>query len=176
MSFDEKSAIYNSLLALVKAQHPFDNALQDRTVRFLKHLEPEWSDEDRPDRLVMDLVHSSPGSPSGFINSPYHRPTLEFVLASPITMGFSTCVSIVERDDDLWVLFGDLNYSLQEWKDEGPDTAQSAKRMMQTLFSEGFEDTLEQTLMHNKGGHGLGLLEDCYCISRLLGSNVERPQ
>ncbi|KAK2951216.1 hypothetical protein BLNAU_13832 [Blattamonas nauphoetae] len=93
--------------------------------------------------------------------------------SSLFVMAFSCCVSIVERDYDLWVFFGDLDYSLQEWKVEGPEVTQSGKRMMQALFSEGFEDILEQTLMHNEGGHGFKIVEDCYYISQLLGLNVE---
>ncbi|KAK2957855.1 hypothetical protein BLNAU_7289 [Blattamonas nauphoetae] len=40
---------------------------------------------------------------------------------------------------------------LSEWKNEGPEVAQSGKRMMQALISEGFEDMLEQMLKRDEG-------------------------
>ncbi|KAK2942179.1 hypothetical protein BLNAU_22906 [Blattamonas nauphoetae] len=55
--------------SLVKAKYPFDDALQDRAVQFLDNLEPEYDEEDRGDRLVIDLVPSSDGSPSRFVES-----------------------------------------------------------------------------------------------------------
>ncbi|KAK2961665.1 hypothetical protein BLNAU_3463 [Blattamonas nauphoetae] len=69
LSFAEKSKIYCSLVALVNAEHPFDNALQDRAVRFLKSLEPKWNESDLAANLVTYLVPSSVGSPSGFVES-----------------------------------------------------------------------------------------------------------
>ncbi|KAK2941063.1 hypothetical protein BLNAU_24031 [Blattamonas nauphoetae] len=107
---------------------------------------------------------------------PFHLPTLEFVLASPIVMAFSSCLSFVEDDLCPLGILVHINHSLPEWKEEGPEVVQSAKRMMQALSSESFEDTLEQTLMHNKGCHGFKLVDECHSISQLLGSNVEIPE
>ncbi|KAK2960028.1 hypothetical protein BLNAU_4911 [Blattamonas nauphoetae] len=69
LSFEDKSTIYNSLVTLVKAEYPFDNALQDRAAQFLKILEPKWGDFEEVDKFVTDLVPSSARSPSGFVNS-----------------------------------------------------------------------------------------------------------
>ncbi|KAK2957762.1 hypothetical protein BLNAU_7196 [Blattamonas nauphoetae] len=317
LSFDEKSAIYCSLVALVRAEHPFDDVLLDRAARFLKNISPKSDEPHLAAKLFTDLVPSSDGLPSGFINSvvfllssthstvatsalsfldtislasspaiqfrlvesdlvtklltsvqphtlpisgneeifgellriidrfvdlasayslsergitdavekynhhemifqkvvlpssqfvtflitnrynlnedlfrsfidpvstllqlgPFHRPTLEFVVASPIVMAFSSCLSFVEGDFDLWVLFGNLNYSLKEWKKEGSEVTQSGKRMIQVLYSEGFEDTLEQTLLHKKSGYNsFRLVDECQSIWHLLGSNVKRLQ
>ncbi|KAK2957788.1 hypothetical protein BLNAU_7222 [Blattamonas nauphoetae] len=314
LSFEEKSAIYCSLVALVETDYPFDNALQDRVVMFLKSLGPEWEEYELIAKLIRDLVPSSAGSPSGFVNSiltllssphstvvaaalfflyqttraassaireglvesdivskvlvtvqpqtlpiagnekiiaplliiiaycvdlaslsslvdldlttpadrynhremvfqkvvlpssqlmtflisdryllsgkllysfmdllaifidigPLHRPTLEFVLASPIVMACLSCLSFGEGDFDLWVLFGNLNQSRQECEDECPEVVQFGKRMMQALISEGFEDTLEQILMHNKGGnYGFDIVRISCSIAQKLGSNVE---
>ncbi|KAK2961680.1 hypothetical protein BLNAU_3478 [Blattamonas nauphoetae] len=294
LSFDKKSTVYCSLVALVKAEYPFDNALQDKTARFLKRLEPTSRDtSDYAAKLMTDLVPSSDGSPSGFIDSivillssphsavvgatmmfvykttagssltirchlvesdlvskvlasvqphtlpicgndeifdklitiiiyclelayphynrnlgiktavnqsdhremifqkvvlpssqfisflithrhilnedlfisfvgllvthlricPYHRPTLEFVLTSPIAMAFSSCLSFDEKGYYTETSLSSINYSLRKWTEEGPEVAQSGKRMMQALFSEDIEDTLEQMLMNNKGGY-----------------------
>ncbi|KAK2950190.1 hypothetical protein BLNAU_14876 [Blattamonas nauphoetae] len=66
---------------------------------------------------------------------PFHRQTLEFVLASPIAMAFSSYLSFIERNDgDLWYVLININRSLLEWKNEGPEVVESAKRMMQALF------------------------------------------
>ncbi|KAK2941921.1 hypothetical protein BLNAU_23157 [Blattamonas nauphoetae] len=300
-------------LALVKAEYPFDDALQDRAVRFLKGLEPEWGDDDHGDQLVTDIVPSSGESHSEFLESiltllsspcstvvaaalsfltkiaevsslaircrlvesdlvskvftivqphtlsisgdetiidkliriiiscfylsqpwslnllgitaavdqfnhremifqkvvipsslfvtflisnrivlngdlfqslisllekllsigPYHRPTLDYVLASPIAMAFSSCLSSVEECHDLWNILDNVDSSLEIWKKEVPEVAKPATRMMQVLFSEGLEDTLEQMTMINKGDfYGISVVDECHSISQLLGLNL----
>ncbi|KAK2946113.1 hypothetical protein BLNAU_18955 [Blattamonas nauphoetae] len=70
-------------------------------------------------------------------------------------------------------LLNDINFSLKEWKDQGPELVQSAKRMIQALFWEGFEDTLEQMLRHDQSGYiGSFLVEDGLKLSRFLGANA----
>ncbi|KAK2957857.1 hypothetical protein BLNAU_7291 [Blattamonas nauphoetae] len=302
-------------IALVKAEYPFNNALQDRAVQFLKSLKPKWSfDHDYADNLITNLVPSSAGSPSGFVESiltllsspcstvitaalsflfnittsssfgircrvvvsdlisnvlatvqthtlpiqanekmfrrlvliidssiylaspgslrelgittvvdqlnhremifqkavipssqfvtflisnryvlngdlfnlfmhllcqllligPFHRPTLEFVLASPIVMAITSCLSFIENHHHLETSLLSIKQSLREWKTEGPEVAQSGKRMMQALFSEGFEHTLEQMLKIDEGdGNGEWVVGECLKISKLLGSNVD---
>ncbi|KAK2958884.1 hypothetical protein BLNAU_6133 [Blattamonas nauphoetae] len=313
LSFEDQSTIYNSLVVLVKAEHPFDTALQDKAVHFLKSLEPLW-DTQLAAKLVTDLVPFSVGSHSGFVTSiftllssphsrvvaatlsflynitdsssteircrlvvpnliskvlatvqphtlpitgnkeifdaliriidnclcladplslseldittaidafnhremifqkvvipssqfvmilitnrhilsgdlfgnfmnllstllqlgPFHRATLEFVLASQIPMAFSSCLSSVEDDLCLWGILMDINRSLREWKTESAEVAQSGKRTMQALFSEGFEDTLEQMLMNNKNGnYGWNLVDECLSVTQLLSLNVK---
>ncbi|KAK2943439.1 hypothetical protein BLNAU_21622 [Blattamonas nauphoetae] len=316
--FEDKSSIYNSLVALVRDKFPFNNILQDRAVRFLKSLEPNWGDKsDYADKLVTDLVSSSPGSPSGFVASmetllssssstvvaaaisflyetlfyssneircrlvesdlisnvlatvqphtlpisgnesifdklteslfccvnlafpsyltklgitsavdafnyremifqkavlpssgvlmflisnrrivferfpltfvnllsillrigPFHRPTLEFVLASPIAMAFSSSLSFVENSLCLVSALKFIDNSLKLWKAEGPEVAQSGKRMMQALISEGFEDTIKQMIKQNTiGVFNCRLVEECQSIWHMLGSNVEIPE
>ncbi|KAK2955457.1 hypothetical protein BLNAU_9504 [Blattamonas nauphoetae] len=293
LTFENKSTIYRSLVALVKVEYPFDIELQDRAVRFLKILEP-WCDREYTSKLITELVPSSAGSPDGFVESInklkqqhpkslhitesdliakvlttlqphtlqfsgneeiirhlitiitycvdlasasslsglgitdaadtfslremilrkvalpssqfvtflivnrhnfngglaitymhllhiliqislFHRPTLEFVVASPIVMGFSSSLSFIENDLVLWSPLMDINHSLKEWKNEGPEVAQTARRIIQALFSEGFEDTLEQTLKHDRDGdHGRSVVYMSHTISKSLGSNVTR--
>ncbi|KAK2960038.1 hypothetical protein BLNAU_4921 [Blattamonas nauphoetae] len=69
MLFEDKSRIYNSLVALVKAGYPFDKTLQDRAAQFLKNVEQELRNEEEADQLVTDFVHSSSGPLSGFVDS-----------------------------------------------------------------------------------------------------------
>ncbi|KAK2960092.1 hypothetical protein BLNAU_4975 [Blattamonas nauphoetae] len=315
LSFQDKSKIYNSLVALVKADDPFAKALQDRAVQFLKSLVPKFTDRNLAHKLVTDLVPSSDGSLSGFIESittllssphstvvattlsflkettgassskmqcqlvesdlitkvfaavqphtlpiaanktvintliqiiffrltlasphflgalgladavetynhremifqkvvlpssqfvtflisnrhslkenllfsfmyqlstflrigPFHRPTLEYVLASPIVMAFSSCLSIVEDNGchcDTLTLIG---YSLREWKNHGHEVIQCNKRKMQALISEGFENTLEHMLMHEKSVYyGLRVVEEYQSVTSLLGFNARR--
>ncbi|KAK2948014.1 hypothetical protein BLNAU_17050 [Blattamonas nauphoetae] len=319
LSFDDQSRIYNSLVALVKAEYPFGKTLQDRAVQFLKSIEPDGREPPgHANQLVTDLVPSSAESPSGLVDSiltlvssphsivaeaalsflhktiacssptlltnltssdlvsnvletiqphplpisgnekllsrlikifalcidlaspwslinlgittafdafnhremifrkvvlpssrfvtflisnrhilsgdllisfvnllsihlrigPYHRPTLEFVLASPIAMTFTSCLSDIEYDYYFVTPLMTINGLLKEWKNECPEVAESAKRMIQALFSEGFEDTLEQMLMKRckEGLFIRGVVDDCHTISQKLGSNVTRPQ
>ncbi|KAK2960133.1 hypothetical protein BLNAU_5016 [Blattamonas nauphoetae] len=314
LSFEDKSAIYNSLVTLVKDEYPFDDALQDRAVRFLKSIEPKPGPFTLATRLITDLVPSSPKPFSGFVESvlalfssphkivvaaalsflldtlimssrqinldlvesdllanvfatvqphtlphsenkalikklvwiieytlnvaspshlrdlgitaavdqsdlyemifqkvvlpssqffiflisnrlflnedlsassmcllgafiricPFHRPTLEYVFASPIAMAFTSCLSIIEDSTLLWITLFNNHDSQKEWKNEGPEVVQSAKRMIQALISEGFEDALEQRLMNDKNGsYGDGIVDIGHSISQKLGSNVE---
>ncbi|KAK2960031.1 hypothetical protein BLNAU_4914 [Blattamonas nauphoetae] len=146
LSFEDKSPLFNSLVALVKAGYTFDNTLQDRAVVFLKSFRPNWNECDLATNLVSNLVPSSDDSPTGFVDSPFHRPTLEFVLASPIVMAFSSCLSLVKNNFVKARVLSTINSLLQEWKKEGPEVAQSGKRVMQALFSEGIEDIVEQRM------------------------------
>ncbi|KAK2959570.1 putative Casein kinase II subunit beta [Blattamonas nauphoetae] len=91
--------------------------------------------------------------------APFYRPTLEFILASPIVMGFSSCLSYIDN-------------SLTEWKEEDPEVVQSAKRMIQALFSEGIEDTLEKLLLCKIADFHSEVVQLCHSIFHLLGSNV----
>ncbi|KAK2953651.1 hypothetical protein BLNAU_11372 [Blattamonas nauphoetae] len=289
LSFEDKSTIYCSLVALVKAEYPFDDALQERAARFLKNLQPEHGEEKKADRRVIDLVPSPIGSPSGFMESiltllssphprvvetamsffnrilncssidkrcylvksdlvakmlatvqphtlsipgnetilsnliwiilacfnlttppsarnldfttavdtfnhremifqkvvitssrfatfmianqhmlngnlflsfmellrahveisPYHRPTLDFVLRSRIMMTYSSSFSFVEQNDHIWCLFGHIFNLLTQWDDEGPEEVLSVKQIVNAHISEGFEDTLEQMMKHD---------------------------
>ncbi|KAK2960085.1 hypothetical protein BLNAU_4968 [Blattamonas nauphoetae] len=310
----ETSHTTSDSFALVKAEHPFDNALQDKTAQFLKNIEPTWRDiSDYAVKLVTDLVPSSTGSLSGFVVSiftllssphstvviatlsflqkttlwsnppilcrlvesdlvtnvlaniqphpptisgneeiydnlidiidscidlvspfsldqlgitnavdkynhremifqkavlpssqfvtflisnrydlnrdllssfmsllykfldicPFHCPTLEFVLASPIVMAFSSCLSYVEDDDYDWTLLSRINRSLQEWKNYGPEVVQSAKQLFHTLFFEGFEDTLDEfaTFMCDSE-YNNDISKRCHSIRKILGSNI----
>ncbi|KAK2963006.1 hypothetical protein BLNAU_2029 [Blattamonas nauphoetae] len=307
LSFEDKSAIYCSLVALVNAEYPFDNILQDRAAHFLKSLEPNNFDQRLPNKLVIELVPSSTGSPSGFVSSiltllssPHstlvaaamsflHKATtrssltircrlvesdlISTVLATvqphtpriagnrrifdnliwiifycldlaspsslrelgitsavdqfnhremifqktqflvvnrqirftlfdlpptatvPLMLVFPSqfitnrivrilseisktnlinCLSFVERTYDLWNNLLHIELSFKEWKNEGPEVAQCGKRMMQTLFSEGFEDTLEYLMKHDMDGDiGTSIVNYCHSISKLLGVNVK---
>ncbi|KAK2946743.1 hypothetical protein BLNAU_18339 [Blattamonas nauphoetae] len=250
ISFEEKSTVYCSLVALVKDEYPFDNALQGRAEQFLENLEPYWGDEIQATRLVTDLVPSSNGSPSGFVESivsllsspnstvvaaalsfllqtgsssarvklhfveadlitniiatvqPHTPPilgdatiiptligiiveslslvrphdvmdiALEYVIASPIVMAFSSCLADTEGfnlDRNL----DHIGFSLSEWKEKGAEMEKSGKQILQALFSEGFEDTLEQTMKHDKSvNYGITIVIDGHYISQMLGSNV----
>ncbi|KAK2941075.1 hypothetical protein BLNAU_24022 [Blattamonas nauphoetae] len=104
---------------------------------------------------------------------PFHRPTLEFVLASPIAMAFSGCLSFFEDDHAPLMILTNIHQSRQECEVECPEVAQSGKRIMQALISEGIEDKLEQMLKHDKNKHVSNcLVQYCHSISTLLGANV----
>ncbi|KAK2944211.1 hypothetical protein BLNAU_20880 [Blattamonas nauphoetae] len=169
LSFEDQSKIYCSLVALVKAKCPLDDALQERAVRFLKSLRPEWG-EDLAAKLITELVPSTAGSPSGFIDS------IITLLSSPhsiLRAAALSCLSIVDNDYRLGANISKINRSLREWTEEGQEVVQSSKQMLQALFSEGFKDTLEQMMKHDKSAYyGLRVVEECYLLSQELGSNV----
>ncbi|KAK2954909.1 hypothetical protein BLNAU_10048 [Blattamonas nauphoetae] len=311
LTFEDKSTIYYSLVTLLQEEYPLNKVLQDRAVRFLKSLEPNRTNEPLAAKLVTDLVPSSTGSPSGFLESiltllsshhstlvaatlsflskttnassiqirndlvasdlitkvfatiqphtlpitgnepihsnlnevvnnllilanpshlnnlgittavdtfnhremifqkvvipssqfvvflisnrhvinrdlsrslmmelgtlllasPFHRPTLDFVLASPILIAFSSSLSFL---NDTLALSNSLFHMIdwmREWKEEGPEVVRSGKQIFQTLFSEGFEDTLNQMLVNQD--RYIGTLVKCYhSFSHVLGGNM----
>ncbi|KAK2942614.1 hypothetical protein BLNAU_22465 [Blattamonas nauphoetae] len=319
LSSEDQSAIFISLVALVKAEYPFDNALQDKAAQFLTSLEPKWDPRfGSSDKLVKDFAPSSDGSPSGFVESivtllssphlkvvqatfsflcqttravspairnrlvesdivskvlatvqphtlpipgnetiinkllgiisdfvchtyqgdlialgvtdavdafnhremifhkavlpssqfvtflisdqnilnrdllssfmellrflldigPFHRPTLEFILASPIAMAYTSYLSFVKNSRLLWMIIENLRSSLDEWDEEGPEMVKYGKPILQALFSEGFQDTLEQLLKHVQlswnGRNGLSeenIAKYRHHILYMLGSN-----
>ncbi|KAK2958837.1 hypothetical protein BLNAU_6086 [Blattamonas nauphoetae] len=105
--------------------------------------------------------------------SPYHRPTLDFVLASPIVMTWSSCVSFDEHFLHFYDSLAHICSSLEEWKKQDPVVGQSRQRMTRALCSEGFEDTIEHFLVHNTFDEdSQALVGFCCSILRFLGSNV----
>ncbi|KAK2959994.1 hypothetical protein BLNAU_4877 [Blattamonas nauphoetae] len=108
--------------------------------------------------------------------SPYHQPTLEFVLASPIVIAITSCLSFIEDEYRFCLTLETIiNATIDDWEDECPKVEQYGKRMMQALSSEGFEDTLEQILMNDKNGvFSPSVVDDCLQLSQLLGSNKPR--
>ncbi|KAK2946749.1 hypothetical protein BLNAU_18345 [Blattamonas nauphoetae] len=84
---------------------------------------------------------------------PYHLPTLEVVLASPIVTTFSSCLPSGENDGCLWTTLITINNSPDDWKKESPEIAQSGKRIIQALFLEGFESFIEQMEQLAKDGY-----------------------
>ncbi|KAK2947974.1 hypothetical protein BLNAU_17098 [Blattamonas nauphoetae] len=104
----------------------------------------------------------------------YHLPTLEFVLASPFVMALSSCLSFIEYCSPLWRTLDEIKASLEGWKEEDPEVVQSGKRLFQALFSESFEDTLEQLLLYNKDeATALHIVRHICSNLYLLGSNVD---
>ncbi|KAK2959996.1 hypothetical protein BLNAU_4879 [Blattamonas nauphoetae] len=67
LSNEDESAIYSSLVSLVKEKYPFDTDLLNRAARFLENLRPEWGEHDQAAKQVNDPVPSSAGSPPGFV-------------------------------------------------------------------------------------------------------------
>ncbi|KAK2945467.1 putative serine/threonine protein kinase [Blattamonas nauphoetae] len=163
LTFQDKSTLFYSLVALVKANYPFNETLQDRAFWFLKSLKPEWGDEDFSSKLF-----------TLFRIGPFHAPTSEYILASPIMMTLSNCLMFAELSPSFLYALSQMKYFLEKWKEEGPEVTKTVKRMMEALFSEGFEDTLEQMKRNNKDGqYGFTVAYYCHSISQLLGSNVE---
>ncbi|KAK2950806.1 hypothetical protein BLNAU_14224 [Blattamonas nauphoetae] len=282
LSFEDKSTLYSSLVSLIQEKCVFDDTLLDQTVAFLKDLGSHVVEPPSADVLITELVPSSDGSSSGFVDSacillsspyaiivsavlhhlpfgeldtfllsintilnksilltipstlndlkitdpsaqhnrrqlifqrviqpssqyitflyqnryslgdqdlsgssmdvlgrlastsPFHIPTLEFILERPVVMTIQSCLSFFENLETRWTSLLDITLSLTGWKKQGPEMDQFLKRMIQALFSEGFEDTLEVMLLQDKDdeGFGDGIIEQSLELSRLLGANV----
>ncbi|KAK2942814.1 hypothetical protein BLNAU_22262 [Blattamonas nauphoetae] len=313
LSFEDKSTIYCSLVALVKDEHPFCNALLDNASLFLESLEPFGKDRGSAAvKLVTDLVPSSTGSAAGFVESilslfsspdvnlvstalqflsrvlsistpatrlllvdsdlftnlfvivnphtlplsgngriadkliwnikdllelsfpstlreleitaatdqdnhremifrklvipssqfqsflisnwnapipgffrstiimlgtilrigPFHLPTLEFILASPIVR---VLISSLHRQEE-WNALTSIESSLKGWKAQDSEVLKSGKRIVQAMFLEGLEDTLEQTRMYGEDRPSHRFIVDmCHSVLMFLGANESEP-
>ncbi|KAK2945916.1 hypothetical protein BLNAU_19132 [Blattamonas nauphoetae] len=131
--FKDKSSIYHSLVALVKEKYPFDDALQDKAIQFLKSIEP-----------------SSAVSSSDFVES------ILTLLSSPhstLVGAALFCLSSIEDFSTLNTTLCNISYSHNEWKRQSSEVAQSGKQLFNALKSESYEDTLERMLMYGMNQH-----------------------
>ncbi|KAK2950214.1 hypothetical protein BLNAU_14900 [Blattamonas nauphoetae] len=105
--------------------------------------------------------------------SAYHQKTETFVLESPITNAFSSCLSIFEYNYLIRMTLHEILAALKEWKCRNPEVVQSAKRMMQALFSEGLENALEQMLVYDgEKDRDTDVVDFSVWILRRTGSNL----
>ncbi|KAK2953284.1 hypothetical protein BLNAU_11747 [Blattamonas nauphoetae] len=107
--------------------------------------------------------------------SPYHRPTLEFVLASPIVMAIPSRLSFYEDTRPVYDTLPLINNSFRLWGRREAEAVPSSKRMIQALVSEGFEDMLDQVMMFNESASfGDDIIEESQIFSHFLGSNISQ--
>ncbi|KAK2945162.1 hypothetical protein BLNAU_19901 [Blattamonas nauphoetae] len=86
-----------------------------------------------------------------------------------------SCLSFVEDQYPLNNAFFYMHFSLKEWRNHGREVAQSGKRVMQALVSEGFEDTLELMSSHNQSGqYGFSIVRNLIeNMQYLLGKSAQ---
>ncbi|KAK2961831.1 hypothetical protein BLNAU_3268 [Blattamonas nauphoetae] len=82
--------------------------------------------------------------------SAFHQPTLDFVSSSRIPMAFQTLLSQVEIERTHQFIIWLMSDYLRKWKRDGAETAGKGRILLQALEQEGFHETLEQTLLHDK--------------------------
>ncbi|KAK2942610.1 hypothetical protein BLNAU_22461 [Blattamonas nauphoetae] len=162
LSFEDMSRIFNSLVVLVKAGYPFDNALEDRAAQFLESLEPEWDEQDLADKLVEELVLFFSRITFWLCGEYCHSSVI-----SPLDCGCRSVVVPRQNNVQLHQQKFDV-----EWKDEGQEGPIWETDNARSVF-EGFEDTLEQKLLNDTDEYdGLRVVDDCLNISKLLELNV----
>ncbi|KAK2957918.1 hypothetical protein BLNAU_7094 [Blattamonas nauphoetae] len=170
MSLKDRLALYTALVSLVRDDFDFSDAYLDKVVGILKSLESCEQEVHKVDQLVTNLVPSSDGSLSGFIDSicillssTHSRIVLAALCFLRRTFSFDWPQNIVLRDiQDMYC----------EWKRQGPEVEKTGKRLTRALFSEGFENSFEQMLMNaKKGQYGDLTVQYSHRISRILGSN-----
>ncbi|KAK2959581.1 hypothetical protein BLNAU_5359 [Blattamonas nauphoetae] len=106
--------------------------------------------------------------------SPYHLPTLEWILTSPVVLTINVVLSSLTPKHDLDRVLLGFTESLREWKREGPEVIGSGKRMINALVSDGLEDTLEQLVRIDRLHDGVKINLGSVSILNGLGFNV-RP-
>ncbi|KAK2962894.1 hypothetical protein BLNAU_1917 [Blattamonas nauphoetae] len=105
--------------------------------------------------------------------SPYHRPTLEFVLSSPVVTTVLSFLSFVDESHSSWLLLIICAPSLREWQKHGAEVVQCGKRMINALIREGMADTLEQMMRNDmRGNFGASVVTECEAFTRFLGANL----
>ncbi|KAK2947331.1 hypothetical protein BLNAU_17718 [Blattamonas nauphoetae] len=103
-SFEKKSSLFNSLVAVVKDEIPISVELEEHARRFLQNLSPRRSRDTS--RLLSDLVPSPDGSPSGLMSaiatllrsksSLIIEGTLSFVAAFVTKLSYSSQSSLLD--------------------------------------------------------------------------------
>ncbi|KAK2943966.1 hypothetical protein BLNAU_21112 [Blattamonas nauphoetae] len=165
LSSEAESAIYHALVSLIRDHPDIVDDLQDKTVYFLESFGANDFDDFAANQIVTSLVPSSDGSPSGFID--------KYVHASPIALAISRSLSFVEDNHAFWLLLLFIEMALKEWQNQSPEVTQSAKRMIQALISEGFEEPVEPKMQHNtRNLFSNKIVEESRIVSKLMGANV----
>ncbi|KAK2961796.1 hypothetical protein BLNAU_3233 [Blattamonas nauphoetae] len=112
-----------------------------------------------------------------FDMSAYHQPTLDFVCSSRIPIVFQSLLSKVENIFPHRVIISSLAENIRKWKEDGAETADRGRILLQTLEREGFHEGIEQTLFHNKSSeNGRFVRWYSFEIMNYLGMNSSEPE
>ncbi|KAK2959207.1 hypothetical protein BLNAU_5765 [Blattamonas nauphoetae] len=105
--------------------------------------------------------------------SPFHAPTLEFLLSHQIVMTAASLLSFIESESAKWNFLASIHTSLIEWKKQGAEVTQSGKQVTEALSSEGLEESIESMLQNDTAGNNQSsVVEYASSILIFLGSNV----
>ncbi|KAK2942906.1 hypothetical protein BLNAU_22165 [Blattamonas nauphoetae] len=87
--------------------------------------------------------------------SPYHQPTMDFVLQMPVFLTLPSCLTFFKNDESIYWFLGAMINSQQDWNKKRGEERQMWKTVHRMLRMEGFEDVIEAKLQNDKtGSHG----------------------
>ncbi|KAK2955291.1 hypothetical protein BLNAU_9682 [Blattamonas nauphoetae] len=102
--------------------------------------------------------------------SPFHQPTMDFVLHMPVMLTIPNCLTFFEYDRSIWyfvVLM--INYQ-REWNDTRGDEQQMWQTVYRMLRMEGIEDVIETKLQNNESTFGRRIVAKSIDLSNLQAS------
>ncbi|KAK2950938.1 hypothetical protein BLNAU_14128 [Blattamonas nauphoetae] len=104
---------------------------------------------------------------------PFHRPTLDLLIAQSIDLASISCLACVEMDDSLTVFLHSVQYGIKQWSKEGPYVKQNGRRLIQALTLEGYADIIEERVLNCASGH-YGVMVVLYGrhTAQQLGGNI----
>ncbi|KAK2943174.1 hypothetical protein BLNAU_21902 [Blattamonas nauphoetae] len=109
--------------------------------------------------------------------SVFHQPTLYFICSSRIPILFQSLLSKEEDEYTHQLIIWLLYHNIGTWKEDGAETADRGRILLQTLEMEGFLDGLEQTLFHDESTqNGRFVRSYSFLLVIDLGMNSSEPE
>ncbi|KAK2943265.1 hypothetical protein BLNAU_21837 [Blattamonas nauphoetae] len=105
--------------------------------------------------------------------SPYHQPTIDFVLPMPVVLSSASCLTFFEHDASIWTFLYLLNKSQREWNAKREAVQQMGRTVHRMLRMEGIDDVIEEKLRNDRNGlRGRSIADESTQLNGLLGMNL----
>ncbi|KAK2946917.1 hypothetical protein BLNAU_18141 [Blattamonas nauphoetae] len=105
--------------------------------------------------------------------SPYHQPTMDFVLSMPVVLTIPSCLTFFEDDHSIFRFLDPMIVAQQEWNKTVGEVRQMWKTVHRMLRMEGIEDVMETKLLNNKNrSDGRLIVADSITWNNILGMNL----
>ncbi|KAK2963535.1 hypothetical protein BLNAU_1578 [Blattamonas nauphoetae] len=105
--------------------------------------------------------------------SPYHQPTMEFVLHMPVFLAIPSCLTFFESDSPIWNFLSLLVGIQRKWNKQGGVVGHMGKKMHRMLRMEGIEDGIAEKLQNDQNEYvGQWIVDISIRWNNLQGMNL----
>ncbi|KAK2948738.1 hypothetical protein BLNAU_16376 [Blattamonas nauphoetae] len=84
---------------------------------------------------------------------PYHQPTMDFVLNTPVVLTIPSCPTFFDNDYSIYWILSEMIDAQQEWNETRGLVREMWKTMDRKLRMEGIEDAMDEKLQTDKNGN-----------------------